>query len=183
MRRPRRRVPTRDAPQPAGKAADPPGWDGGPRGEPGIHGIPRARRWDAVVSVRERALAGDHLGFVALPGGEVLCDDGDARSVAPLVAALVSSLEPPYRAEAVRRDADTWALAASRITTVDLGAFRGRDAELVLTRDGRSLRVDGLPCFDRVPELERAGAAEGPEHVVRAKRLAGGLWEVESAAL
>jgi hypothetical protein len=34
-----------------------------------------------------------------------------------------------------------------------------------------------------VPQLERLGQAEGPEFVVRARRLDGSLWEVEATAL
>jgi hypothetical protein len=41
----------------------------------------------------------------------------------------------------------------------------------------RSLLVDGERSFGGLPALER------PEHVVRARRLDGDLWEVETAPL
>jgi hypothetical protein len=124
------------------------------------------------------AAPGDEAAFVVLPDGTVL---GEPPPEFP--AALAAALEPPYRAEAVRRDGDTWALAACRIATVELPGLRGGEAELVVTREGRSLRVDGLPSFEQIPALDEAGAQEGPEHVVRATRLADTTWEVEATPL
>lgn len=124
------------------------------------------------------AADGDHATFVKLAAGEVVGDVDRA-----LADALDDELEPPYRAEAVRRGGDTWGVAGSRIDVIELPGLRGAEAELVVTRDGRTLRVDGLPAFDRIPALEAAGAAVGTEHVVRAMRLVGEAWEVEATAL
>ena len=57
------------APAPTGLSSEPPGWDGEQRGEPGIHGVPRPRRWDAVATAAAPGLRGEIVHFVALPDG------------------------------------------------------------------------------------------------------------------
>jgi hypothetical protein len=167
-----------------GQAAEPPGWDGEPRGEPGIHGVPRPRRWDFVATADAPGLHGDAVHFVALSDGTLLVEEDEPDdALTPLADAIEGSIRPPYRAEAVRRGATTWAVAASRITVVPVPGLRGEEAELVVTREGRTLHVDGRPAFGSTPALERAGAAEGAEYVVRAARLDGELWEVSSSPL
>jgi hypothetical protein len=61
--------------------------------------------------------------------------------------------------------------------------LHGDEAELVSTREGRVLSVDGTPRFGSAPALERVGEPEGGEYVVRARRLEGDLWEVEASPL
>ncbi len=169
---------------PSGPAAAPPGWHGEPRGEPGIHGVPRARRWDAVVAAEAPQLTGDSVRFVRLPDGVLLAEDGLAdEAVAPLAGAVDARLAPPYRAEGVRRDGERWAVGASRIEVAELPGLHGDEAELVVTRDGRTLRVDRRPSFGSAPALERLGEREGVEYVVRARRLRDDLWEVETSPL
>ena len=127
---------------------------------------------------------GDVYHFVTLADGAVLVEEGaPGAPLEPLRAAVDASLPAPYRAEAVRRTGDDWAVAASRIRTVEEPLLEGRVAELVLSRDGRALHVDGRPAFVETPALERVGAACGAEYVVRASRLSGALWEVEATAL
>jgi len=165
-------------------AADPPGWDGEQRGEPGIHGIPRARRWDVVGSAQAPDLRGDLVRFVSLPDRTLLVEeDQPDGSLDPLAAAVESSLEPPYRAEAVRRDGALWAVGASRIEVVEIAGLAGDQAELVLGPEGPVLRIDGRTTLQRSPALERVGEAEGSERVVRAERLDGDLWEVSVSRL
>jgi hypothetical protein len=167
-----------------GQAPEPPGWDGAPRGEPGIHGVPRARRWDAVATAEAPALRGDAVHFVALTDGTfVVEEDEPDDALAPLADAVEATIPAPYRAEAVRRGPTTWAVAASRIAIVEVPGLRGDEAELVVTREGRTLHVDGRPTFGSAPALERAGEAQGGEYVVRATRLDGELWEVEATPL
>lgn len=167
-----------------GLIAQPPGWDGMQRGEPGIHGVPRARRWDAVASVEAPRLKGDAVHFVALADGTLVVDEDEPDDApAPLADAIEESVEPPYRAEAVRRSATLWAVAARRIAIVEEPGLEGEEAELVVRRDERSLTVDGRSHVARAPALEAAGALVAPEFVVRAARLDGDLWEVEAAAL
>ena len=167
-----------------GLAAEPPGWDGDPRGEPGIHGIPRARRWDAVVTASAPGRSGDTVDFVAhAEGAVVVDDDAPGEDVRPLAEAIAAMIDPPFRAEARRREETTWAVGASSIVVLEAGGLEGREVELVVTREGRALRIDGRPTFEPAPAFEQAGEAEGPEYVVRANRLAGDLWEVEATAL
>ncbi len=167
-----------------GLSGQPPGWDGDQRGEPGIHGVPRARRWDAVATTAAPGLQGDRIHFVVLSDGTVVVEEDEPEdSLGPLAEAVESSLVPPYRAEAVRRGPETWAVAASRIAIAAVPGLHGDHAELVVTRDGRTLTVDGRTTLGHAPALERLGQVEGTEYVVRADRLDGDLWEVEATPL
>jgi hypothetical protein len=169
---------------PAGLASEPPGWDGEQRGEPGIHGVPRARRWDAVATATAAGLSGDTVHFAALPDGTLIVDEDEPDdSLTPLADALEGMLSPPYRAEAVRRSADRWAVAGRRVEVVAEPRLDGEEAELVVRAGDRSLVVDGLQRLARTPALEAAGARLGPDFVVRATRLDGELWEVEATPL
>jgi hypothetical protein len=171
---------------PPGPAAAPPGWDGEQRGEPGIHGVPRARRWDAVATAEAPGLPGDEVRFTALPDGSLVVDDeggGEDGDLSPLADALEGRLPPPYRAEGVRRGGALWGVAGRRIAVVREPALDGEEAELVVTSGGRTLTVDGHARVARAPALEAAGAHQGREFVVRAMRLDGDLWEVETAPL
>jgi hypothetical protein len=167
-----------------GLAAEPPGWSGEQRGEPGIHGVPRARRWDAVVSADAPAVRGDAVHFVALPDGTVVVEEDEPdASLAPLADAVEQTIAPPYRAEAVRRGGGVWAVAARRIAVVQAPELDGDEAELVVTRGSHSLTIDGDRRVARAPSLERVGATEGRDYVVRATRLDGDLWEAEAVSL
>jgi hypothetical protein len=167
-----------------GPDAEPAPLDPGPNwGEVGIHGVPRPRRWDAVASVDAPGLVQDELHFVALPGGELVVDrDEPEGTVAPLAGAVEQSLERPYRAEAVRSDGDVWAVAARRIEVAELEA-PGEDLQLAASNGERTLTVDGERSFGTVPQLERLGESIGSEYVVRARRVAGRVWEVEASPL
>jgi hypothetical protein len=169
---------------PSGLSSEPPGWDGEQRGEPGIHGVPRPRRWDAVATAAAPGLSGELIHFVVLSDGTlVVQEDEPDDALTPLADAVEAKIPPPYRAEAVRRGPDAWAVAASRIAIVSVPGLSGDLAELVVTRDGRTLTVDGRTRLGHAPSLERIGQAEGTEYVVRAERLDGDLWEVEATPL
>jgi hypothetical protein len=142
-----------------------PPWDAS-----GIHGNHRARQWDAVTTVESPDLPGDRVGFVALPGGELVVDEGGG-DLTPLVSAV--DLEPPYRAEAVRRTDTLWALGARRIEVVELPDVEGSQIELSTHAGERTLLVDGTRAFGSIPALEL------DDHVVRAHRIAADWWEVE----
>jgi hypothetical protein len=116
-----------------------------PLGEVAVHGVPRARRWDAVASARADDLPGDEIGFAALPDGTLIVDgDVPDGSLAPLAEAIESTLALPYRAEAVRRGEGIWAVAARRIR---VRAFpEAEEDELELVEDGTVVlgrRLDG----------------------------------------
>ena len=171
--------------QPGGFLSQPPGWDGrSPLGEPAFHGIPRPRRWETVASADAPRLRGDAVHFVALGDGTLVVDEDEPDgSLAPLADAVEATIPPPYRAEAVRRPDQSWAVAASRIAIVEEGGLEGDEVELTSVGGARTLLVDGRPTLHPARALERAGAAEGAEYVVRARRLDGDLWEVEATAL
>ncbi|MDX6399066.1 MAG: hypothetical protein QOJ43_2474 [Gaiellaceae bacterium] len=155
--------------------------DPGPHwGEVGIHGVHRQREWDAVATVMAPELAGAEARFVALPDGTLLAETDDL-DVEPLADALEASVQPPYRAEAVRRPDGLWAVAARRIEVVDVQEEVDGD-ELVLTRRGgeRTLEVEGAQAFGGLPTLERLIAGDG---VISARRLDGSLWELELTLL
>lgn len=125
-----------------------------PLGEVAIHGVARPRRWDAVASAAAD-LPGAEIQFVALPDGTLLVDDDlPDGALAPLADAIEATLAPPYRADAVRREAGLWAVAATRI------------------------RVEALPGEEE-DELERV--EEG--RIVRGRRLDGELFEIEVSSL
>jgi hypothetical protein len=173
------------APTPTpGLAAEPPGWDGEQRGEAGIHGVARSRRWDVVTTADVAGLRGDEVRFVGLNDGSLLSEEDEPdKALAALAEAVETRLPRPYRAEAVRRGPEQWAVAASRIAVVELPGVHGDEAELVVTGGERTLRVDGRPTMRTVPELALAGEAVAQEYVVRARRLDGSLWEVEASPL
>jgi hypothetical protein len=148
-----------------------PAWDAA-----GIHGLHRVREWDAVVTVEAPEVAGERAAFTALPSGDLVIESGP-DDVEPLAAALEGDVPPPYRAEAVRRGDGLWAVAGRRIEVLELPGVEGDELELSVHGEERHLRVDGERAFGRVPALER------PEHVVRARRIDGDLWEVDAAPL
>ena len=77
----------------------------------------------------------------------------------------------------MRRPDGLWAVAGRRIEVVRLPGVEGEEIELSSTAtSGRSV-VDGVREFGSIPALER------PEHVVRARRIVGDAWEVETAPL
>ncbi len=123
--------------------------------EVGIHGVPRAREWDAVVPVRADA-EGTSLAFVALPDGTLLVDDTvPDGAVLPFAEGLDGELEPPYRALAQRQDEEgLWIVGAKRIDVRELPGRFGDELE----------EVDG-------------------DEVMLGRRLDGDLFEVEVSRL
>jgi hypothetical protein len=158
--------------------------DPGPHwGAVGIHGVPRPRRWDAVASADAPGLHGDEVHFVALPDGDLVVDEDEPDdTLRTLVEAVEETIDPPYRAEAVRRDGDVWAVAARQVQVAELEAA-GDEIELVVSGGERTLTVDGERGFGSVPELEHLAERLGPAYVVRARRLDDRLWEVEANPL
>jgi len=130
-------------------------------------------------------LPGDAVSFVALPDGVLLVDDElPEGALAPLAEAVEATLRPPYRAEAVRRSEQVWAVAARSIEVVSLADDPAGD-EIELTWDGleRGYRVDGSPSFGSQHELERLAGSRHETYVVRGVRLDGPLWEISVAPL
>ena len=148
-------------------------------------GLQRFREWDATATIEAIGLEGDEVSFVALPDGSLVVDDeiGD-ESLAPLADAIEEQLRPPYRARAVRRHGDVWAVAASKVEVVDLEPdVAGDEIELVVRAGERTLTVDGAWTFGSAPQLERLAEKRSPDYVVHASRLDGSLWEVRISPL
>ena len=154
------------------------GRDVAPWHQAGVHGVPRPRQWDAVVTA-EADLPGDSVHFVTLEDRTVVVDEDvpDDR-LAPLADAVETQLDPPYRAEATRRHERLWAVGASKITVAAIDAEIGGDTVELAARDGDvTVLVDGAPSLGSVPALEALGAGLA-SYVVRADRIDGDLWEV-----
>jgi hypothetical protein len=143
-----------------------PPWDSA-----GVHGLQRPRQWDAVVTVEAPEIDAENAVFVVMKGGDVIVEAGP-DNVEKLAKGVESELAPPFRAEAVRREGGLWAVAARSVVVLDLEGVAGDEIELTMHGGERTLVVDGEPSFGTIPQLER------PEHVVRARRIDGALWEV-----
>jgi hypothetical protein len=140
-----------------------------------IHGVARPREWDVVATLEAPGLEGDERDFVVLDEETVIGDEGDE------VLAEAIDLEPPFRAQAVRRHEDVWAVAANRILVVELHEDPGGDVVDVTRREGeRTVLVDGARAFGSIPALERLIEGDG---VVHAERLDGLLFEATVAPL
>jgi hypothetical protein len=144
-----------------------PPWDAS-----GIHGLHRVREWDVVRMAQAPDLHGERLEFVAI-SSEELVREGAEGDLSPLAAVVERDVARPYRAEAVRRERDRWAVAARRIEVMRLPGVEGDDLELSSHAGERTLVVDGAPQHGSIPALER------DEHAVRARRIAGDAFEVD----
>ena len=143
-------------------------------GETGIHGVPREREYDAVVTADAEDVPGSTAQFVGLEDGSLLLEEGEG-DLTPLADAIEGELPRPYRAHAVRRGETQWAVAGRRLRVVRLPEPGGDEVELALRGDDRTLVVDGSRAFGTLPELE--ALADG-DAVIRAARLDGDLWEI-----
>jgi hypothetical protein len=94
--------------------------------------------------------------------------------------ALVGELDTPYRAVAVRREGDNWAVGAVAIEVVELPAdTEGNELILTVTEEGeRALEVDGRSTMEGVEALEQAAGDRFDAYVLRATRLDERLWEI-----
>ena len=142
--------------------------------ETGIHGVPRERQYDAVVTTEAPDVEGASATFVALEDGSLLLEEGDG-DLTPLADAIEQQVKRPYRATAVRRGESQWAVAAHGLRVIQLPEPGGDEVELAVRGDERNLVIDGNRAFGTLPELE--ALADG-DAVVRAARLDGNAWEV-----
>jgi hypothetical protein len=152
--------------------------------ETGVHGLQRAREWDATVMADAPDVEGDTVRFVALPDGSLLVEEGAEGSLEPLAAAVEQALRAPYRAQGARQNESLWAVQARRIEVLELkGAPEGDALDLTHTSEGTVFAVDEQRVFGSLPALEERGGREGRDYAVHAERLDGDLWEVRAAAL
>ena len=154
--------------------------------EAGITGLPRQREWDAVSTADAAGSPGDEVEFVALPDGKLHVEAGpEGTDAQPFAAALEDSIQPPYRATALRRE-DVWAVGATSIEVVRLDPEpRGDDLELTWDGSMLALRQDGRPVdAANAAALERiASEREGGAYAATAHRLDGDLFEILILAL
>jgi hypothetical protein len=142
--------------------------------ETGIHGVPREREYDAVVTAEAPDVEGPNARFVTLADGTLLVEEGEG-DFAPLADAIEQEVKPPYRAIAIRRGETQWAVAAHGLRVVELPEPGGDEVELAIRGDERTLVIDGERVFGTVPELEQLANSDT---VIRASRLDGDLWEI-----
>ena len=142
--------------------------------ETGIHGIPRERQYDAVVTVEAPDVEGASALFVALEDGSLLVEEGEGDLTA-LADAIEQEMARPYRATGIHRGGARWAVAGHRLRVVKLPEPGGDEVELAVHGEEKTLVVDGNRSFGTMPELE--ALAQG-DAVIRASRLDGDLWEV-----
>ena len=147
--------------------------------EAGISGIPRNREWDAVATTRSNA-EGDEAVFVLLNDGRLIPVHGAEAAMERAAHALEGELQTPYRAVAVRRNSDTWAVGAVGIEVVELPAdTEGNELMLTVTQEGeRALEVDGRSTIEGIDALEQAVGGRYDAYVLRAERLDERLWEI-----
>jgi hypothetical protein len=152
---------------------------------PVAHGAgARPRRWDLLATAEAPALTGDERTFTALPDGTLLVDeDVPDGATDPLAQAVESRIKPPYRAEAVRRDGDTWAVGARRIEVVQLPNREGEELTLTVTDEEKRLVVDGVQEFGSVPQLERVAGSRYRTYSAHATRLDDDVWELRLTPL
>jgi hypothetical protein len=164
----------------------PPPEDPGPHwGEVGIHGVARLREWDAVVTVDTPDVSGDAVSFVALPDGSLLVEQaGDGDDLTALADAVETSVAAPYRAEAVRRTGDTWAVGVRSIEVVELDDDVAGETIVLTVHDGvRDVLVDGERSLGSFRSLENHGGARFASYSLTARRLDESLWEVDVVPL
>jgi hypothetical protein len=143
-------------------------------GETGIHGVPRERAYEAVVTTDAPDVEGSNARFVGLEDGSLLVEEGDGDLTA-LADAIEQEVKRPYRAIAIRRGKVRWAVAAQGLRVVELPEPGGDEVELARRGEERTLVVDGNRVFGTLPELEQLAQGDA---VIRAARLDGTLWEV-----
>jgi hypothetical protein len=143
-------------------------------GEAGIHGLPRERQYDAVVTVDAPDVEGAAVRFVGLEDGSLLLEEGDG-DLTQLADAIEQEVQRPYRAIAVRRGETQWAVAAQRLQVIELPEPGGDEVELALRGEERTLVIDGNRVFGTLPELEALASGDA---AIRAARLDADLWEI-----
>ena len=151
----------------------------------GIHGIPRAREWDAVLTAVAPELPGDETDFVALPDGTLYTEhDLPDGALAPIADAFEGLLDAPYHAVALRQEEDVWSAAALRVDVVEVPEEVDGDQVDIVVNDGeRRVLVDETASGADIPSLEDFAAQQFGSFVLRASRLDETLWEVTALPL
>lgn len=144
---------------------------------------PSAEREKIVFTLDEPDVEGTAHEFVTLADGSMVVDEA-APDISSLADAVEASIEPPYRASAVRQDDGNWRVTAHPIAVEKL-TLEGDELELSLLDGVTRFAIDGSETDAvAVPlRLMRVGEQAGGDFVVRATRLDGDLWEVRADEL
>jgi hypothetical protein len=158
----------------------PPGLDGEPGlGLAGIHGVPRGRTWDAIVSASAPDLPGETATFVVLEDGTIVVDeDVPDGALEPLAVELDRSVRQPYRAAAMRHEGEVWTAVAESVEIVELPSVEEDTVELSVVGGERALKLDGEPTIRPLPALD-ALAEEHGDVALHAERVDGHLFAVD----
>jgi hypothetical protein len=151
----------------------------------GIHGVARAREWDAVVAAEAPDLPGEELDFVVLEDGTLVVDlDLPDDALSPLADAVDGALEAPYHAYAHRREGDVWVAAAIVVDVVEVDEEIEADSIEIVSRDGEHMTVVGGELTNRRIEPLAALAEEDFEsYFLEASRIDDRFWEVTVSPL
>ena len=154
-------------------------------GEVGIHGLHRAREWDAVAARRGARAAGSRMRFVVLRTARCVVEAGDGAPASPSSCARVERAPPLPGARQCAATRSTWAVGVRGILVVELPAsVRRRRARARLGRPSSAACASAAtPTLASVAELEALASARYDTWVVRAQRLRDTLWEVEVGPL
>ena len=168
------------AAQTGGFLGQPPGLAGEPGlGLVAIHGVPRARTWDAVASAHAPDLTGETVAFVALPEGSLVVEeDVPDGSLGPLAEALEAAVTPAYRAAGVRARGDVWSVVAEAVLIVALPHLEGDVVDLTVVDGVRELTVDGERTIRPLASLDVL-AEEHTDVALHAERVDGDLFAVD----
>ena len=118
--------------------------------------------------------------FALLDDGRLVPLHGARKAMEAAARALEGELDTPYRALAVRREGDAWAVGAVAIEVAELPAdTEGDELMLTVTEEGeRALEVDGRPILEGIEAIERAAGGRYDAFVLRGTRLDERLWEI-----
>jgi hypothetical protein len=168
--------------QEAGGALDPrhPFWQ-----VAGIHGVARAREWDAVAAAEAPDLPGAEVEFVVLEDGTLIVEeDLPDDSLSPLADAVDATLEAPYHVYAHRREGDVWVAAAILVDVAEVPEEIDADTVEIVARDGEHMTVVGGDLTgQRIESLEAVAEEDFDSYFLEATRIDERLWEVTVSAL
>ena len=166
--------------QAGGFLARTPGLDGEPGlGIAGVSGLPRGRTWDSVASAHCPELPGDAVTFVTLEDGSIVVEtDLPDEALVPLAESLEATLEPPYRAAAIRNEGDVWTAVGEAVQIVELPEIEEDVVDLTVVSGERELTFDGERTIRPLPALDALAEKQG-DVALHAERVDGDLFAVD----
>jgi hypothetical protein len=146
----------------------------------GIHGVARAREWDAVAAAEAPDLPGAEVEFVVLEDGTLVVEeDLPDDSLSPLADAVDATLEAPYHVYAHRREGDVWVAAAILVDVAEVPEEIDADTVEIVARDGEHMTVVGGDLTgQRIESLEAVAEEDFDSYFLEATRIDERLWEV-----